>query len=219
METTMRMLVIEDEEKITNVVKQSLKCQGFAVDTAQSGDEARAALTSIRYDVAILDVHSPDADGLDILRDVRSRRDGSPIMIVAARDGDEDLTKHFALEDLVSRIAVLIRRTPPGAGLPLKVGNLEFDTETREVSVNGRPLVVPRRELSALELLMRRAGRVVTKESLESNIYANGEETESNALESHISRLRKRLNEAGAGVAIHGIRGIGYLFQPAEIHN
>ena len=98
----------------------------------------------------------------------------------------------------------------------LEVANLAFDTTTREVAVGGQPLVVPRRELAALELLMRRAGRVVTKDALENAVYSNGEETESNAIESHLSRLRKRLREAGAGVTILGVRGVGYMFRAAE---
>jgi DNA-binding response OmpR family regulator len=201
--------------------------EGFAVDIAGSAEDARAAMETTGYDAVILDLRLPDGDGIEVLREVRNCRNQTPVIVVTARDSvndrvrglnagaDDYLVKPFALEELVARIAAVLRRPGAALGLRLEIANLAFDTTTREVAVGGQPLVVPRRELAALELLMRRAGRVVTKDALENAVYSNGEETESNAIESHLSRLRKRLREAGAGVAILGVRGVGYMFQSA----
>ncbi len=224
----MRLLLVEDERELAELVRTKLAGEGFAVDVAASSGEAQSALRSASYDAVVLDLRLPDGDGLEVLRDVRESRNPTPVIVVAARDSagerlktggsatDGYLGKPFALEDLVARIGTVLRRPGTGLGMRLEIANLAFDTATREVAVSGQPLVVPRRELAALELLMSRAGRVVTKDALESAVYSNGEETDSNAIESHLSRLRKRLREAGAGVAILGVRGVGYMFRAAE---
>jgi DNA-binding response OmpR family regulator len=223
----MRLLLVEDEGELADLVRTKLTGEGFAVDIAGSAEDARAAMETTGYDAVILDLRLPDGDGIEVLREVRNCRNQTPVIVVTARDSvndrvrglnagaDDYLVKPFALEELVARIAAVLRRPGAALGLRLEIANLAFDTTTREVAVGGQPLVVPRRELAALELLMRRAGRVVTKDALENAVYSNGEETESNAIESHLSRLRKRLREAGAGVAILGVRGVGYMFQSA----
>ena len=223
----MRLLLVEDEGELADLVRTKLTGEGFAVDIAGSAEDARAAMETTGYDAVILDLRLPDGDGIEVLREVRNCRNQTPVIVVTARDSvndrvrglnagaDDYLVKPIALEELVARIAAVLRRPGAALGLRLEIANLAFDTTTREVAVGGQPLVVPRRELAALELLMRRAGRVVTKDALENAVYSNGEETESNAIESHLSRLRKRLREAGAGVAILGVRGVGYMFQSA----
>ena len=224
----MRLLLVEDEDELADLVRTKLTGEGFAVDIAGSVEDAQAAMDTTSYDAVILDLRLPDGDGLAVLRGVRASRNQTPVIVVTARDSvndrvrglnagaDDYLVKPFALEELVARIAAVLRRPGAALGMRLEVANLAFDTTTREVAVGGQALVVPRRELAALELLMRRAGRVVTKDALENAVYSNGEETESNAIESHLSRLRKRLREAGAGVAILGVRGVGYMFRVAE---
>jgi DNA-binding response OmpR family regulator len=223
----MRLLLVEDEGELAELVRTKLAGEGFAVDIAGSVEDAQAAMQTTTYDAVVLDMRLPDGDGLEMLRDIRDNRNQTPVIVVTARDSvndrvrglnagaDDYLVKPFALEELVARIAAVLRRPGSALGMRLEIANLAFDTTTREVAVGGQPLVVPRRELAALELLMRRAGRVVTKDALENAVYANGEETESNAIESHLSRLRKRLREAGASVAILGVRGVGYMFRSA----
>ncbi|MEI6559471.1 MAG: response regulator transcription factor [Rhodospirillaceae bacterium] len=224
----MRLLLVEDESAVAELVRTKLARDGFTVDVAGSSEAARAALQVTNYDAVVLDLRLPDGDGLEVLRGVRDSRHPTPVIVVAARDclgapggrdgtGD-DMARPFALEDLVARIGTVLRRPETALGMRLEIANLAFDTSTREVAVCGQPLLVPRRELAALELLMQRAGRVVTKDALESAVYSNGEETDSNAIESHLSRLRKRLREAGAGVAILGVRGVGYMFRAAEAY-
>ncbi len=219
----MRLLLVEDVGELAGQVRTRLAGEGFAVDVAGSSEEARSALRSSSYDAVVLDLHLPDGDGLEVLRDLRESRNPTPVIVVTARDSGQakdgagdPMVKPFALEEVVARIGAVLRQPSAALGMRLEIANLAFDVSTREVAVGGQPLVVPRRELAALELLMQRAGRVVTKDALESAIYTNGEETESNAIESHLSRLRKRLREAGAGVAILGVRGVGYMFRVAE---
>lgn len=173
----MRLLVVEDEIELAGLVRQKLAGEGFAVDVAEDVEDARAAMGTTIYDAIILDLRLPDGDGLDILRETRASRDTTPVIVVTARDSvsdrvqglnsgaDDYLVKPYALEELLARVGAVLRRPGAALGARLAVANLQFDTVTREVTVDGRPLVVPRRELSALEVLMRRAGRVVTKDT------------------------------------------------------
>ncbi|HYH18949.1 MAG TPA: response regulator transcription factor [Azospirillum sp.] len=219
----MRMLIVEDETELSALVQANLRREGYAVDAAATADEARAALATTRYDVVLLDLGLPDEDGLGVLRDLRARRDGTPVIVLTARDAvaarvrglnagaDDYMAKPFALEELVARIGAILRRPGGVLGTRLELANLAFDTVSRDVTVDGGTVVVPRRELAVLEALLRRAGRVVAREALEGAVYAFDEEVESNALEAHVSRLRKRLAEAGARLTIHTVRGVGYL--------
>lgn len=221
----MRLLIVEDHAGLAELMRANLRRSGFAVDVANDADAARAAFAVQRYDAVLLDLGLPGEDGLALLADMRARRDGTPIIAVTARDrigervlglnagADDYLTKPFAQEELVARIHAILRRPGGVMGTRLEVSNLCFDATTREVAVEGRTLPVPRRELAVLEVLMRRAGRVVVREALEGAVYAFGEEVESNALEAHVSRLRRRLAEAGARVGVHTIRGVGYLIR------
>lgn len=224
----MRLLIVEDEEDLAGLMKANLHRAGFAVDVAGTAEDAGAALAAQTYDAVLLDLGLPDDDGLTVLSDLRNRRDATPVIVVTARDrvaervrglnagADDYLVKPFAHEELLARINAVLRRPGGALGAKLDLADLAFDTASREATVNGAPLVIPRRESAVLETLLRRAGRVVARDVLESAVYAFGEEVESNALEAHVSRLRRRLADAGAGVRIHVVRGVGYLIQ-AEI--
>lgn len=224
----MRLLIVEDEPDLAKLMKANLRREGFAVDLATDAEEARAALAAQRYDVALLDLGLPDEDGLTVLAELRSRRDGTPVIAVTARDqvservrglntgADDYLAKPFAHEELLARIHAILRRPGGVMGTRLELGNLAFDALSREVAVDGATLAVPRRELAVLEALLRRAGRVVVRDALEDAVYAFDEEVESNALEAHVSRLRRRLAEAGARVGVHVVRGVGYLIRAEE---
>jgi DNA-binding response OmpR family regulator len=221
----MRLLIVEDEEELAAVVQANLRRDGYAVDVVTTGEDARAAMATTRYDVVLLDLGLPDEDGLTVLRDMRAGADSTPVIALTARDSigdrvrglnvgaDDYLTKPFAQEELAARIGAVLRRPGGALGSRLTLGALVFDTPTRAVTADGRDLAVPRRELAVLEALLRRAGKVVTREALDGAVYGFGEETESNAMEAHVSRLRKRLSEAGAGVTIHVVRGVGYLIK------
>jgi DNA-binding response OmpR family regulator len=219
----MRLLLIEDNERLAEAVAQHLKAAGFTVDRVGFAADASAAVAAARYDAVVLDLGLPDGDGLRILEAARSRGDGTPILILTARDGLEDrikglnsgaddyLLKPFAMGELVARLKALLRRPGAALGSTLEAGNLSLDTVNRAVEVAGRPLILGRRELALLELLLRRAGRVVAKGALEEGLYGFDEPATANSVETQMSRLRKKLESAGAAIAIHTVRGVGYL--------
>ena len=219
----MRLLVIEDEVRIGEILKSGLQRVGFAVDVVRLYSDAREALALIAYDVAILDLGLPDGDGLALLSELRGARNGLPILILTARDAIEDrvfgldagaddyLVKPFAIAELVARLKALLRRPGGALGLALHAGNIELDTIGRDVRVASTPLQLPRRECAILEHLMRRQGRVVPKSVLEEKLYGMDDELESNAVPVHVHHLRRKLQEAKATAEIHTVRGVGYL--------
>ncbi len=219
----MRLLLIEDHSRLASFVKTGLGKQGFTVDVFGTLSDGMAAIEAVAYDAAILDLGLPDGDGLSLLQSLRESGDNTPVLILTARDavddrvkglnagGDDYLLKPFAIEELVARIRALLRRPGGVLGLTLEAGNISFDTTAREVRVADSTIHISRREMSVLEQLMRRHGRVVPKDVLEDKIYGFDEEVTSNSVEVHISRLRKRLATAQASVSIHTLRGVGYL--------
>ena len=219
----MRLLIVEDNGRLADFMGKALRAAGFTVDRVGLAAEAEAALVTTRYDSVVLDLGLPDADGIDVLKGLRRRRDSTPVLILTARDGlvdrveglnsgaDDYLLKPFVMAELIARLKALMRRPGAALGSRLKSGNLVLDTVGSIVEVDGQPLVLSRRELPLLELLLRRAGRVVSKSSIEECIYGTGEEIASNVIEAHMSRLRKKLAEAGARCEIHTVSGVGYF--------
>ena len=221
----MRVLLVEDQAELAGLVSANLRRSGFAVDRAGMLEEAQAALATTRYAIVLLDLRLPDGDGFELIRTLRRKHDFTPIIVLTARDrlndrveglnlgADDYLVKPFAHEELLARVQAVLRRPKQAREPILSIANLTVAMETAEVSVADQPVEVPRRELAVLRLLMRRAGRVVSRESLENGMYDEGREIESNALEAAISRLRKRLTAAGATVEVLGLRGAGYLIK------
>ena len=223
----MRLLVVEDEPRIAEILKSGLQRAGFVVDVVRLCADARAALALTPYDAAILDLGLPDGDGMDLLADLRSARNGVPVLVLTARDAIEDrvagldagaddyLIKPFAAAELIARTKALLRRPGGALGVALQAGNIVLDTIGRDVRVGGVPLQLPRRECAILEHLLRRQGRVVPKALLEEKLYGIDDELESNAVPVHVHHLRRKLQEAEATAEIHTVRGVGYLL--AEI--
>ena len=221
----MRLLAVEDERELSELVKANLGRHGFAVDLAATLADAQACLKTTAYDVILLDLQLPDGDGLELLRAVRQSGRTIPVIAVTARDtvadrvsglnegADDYIVKPFALDELVARIHAVVRRMNGAGSVVLRLGNLSFNPGTQQVAVGDASLQVPRRELATLEVLLRAAGRVVTRDRLTDELYGHGEEPASNAVDSHISRLRKRLGEAGSDVTIQVIRGVGYVMK------
>jgi len=219
----MRLLVVEDEARIVEVLRAALSRAGFAADAVETVAEARAALPLVAYDAVILDLGLPDGDGLVLLAELR--RDGSrvPVLVLTARDAvearvtgldagaDDYLVKPFAMAELIARTKALLRRPGQALGTVLEAGNVVFDTIGRDVRVGAAVLTLPRQELAILEHLMRRLGRVVPKAVLEEKLYGIDEELGSNAIPVHVHHLRRKLAEAEAMPEIHTVRGIGYL--------
>jgi DNA-binding response OmpR family regulator len=221
-----RILLVEDEPELRTTLAARLTADGFVVDQTGTLGSAIEAVMGAEYRAVLLDRRLPDGDGLSLLPVLRTRASRPPVIILSALDdvpdrvagldaGAEDyLIKPFAFEELIARLRVLLRRSGSADAVPcVSVGRLEYDLASREPKVCGKPLTLPRRELAIIDALIRRAGRVVMREHLQDQVYGFDEEISSNALEAHISRLRKRLADAGAGVVLHGVRGVGYMLR------
>ncbi|MDQ8729369.1 response regulator transcription factor [Bradyrhizobium sp. LHD-71] len=224
----MRILLVEDEPEMAGALSGALKGYDMVVDHVLTLAQAEEAISADVHRAVLLDRQLPDGDGLGLIPKLRARADGIPIIVLTARGeladriagldhgADDYLAKPFAVEELLARLRAVLRRP---AGLQcdlLRVGRLAFDCAHREASVEGRTLELPRRELLVLETLLRRMGRTVLRSSLEEAVYNFDDEIQSNALDTHVSRLRRKLAEVQAGVEIHGIRGVGYLLKQAQ---
>ena len=219
----MRLLLVEDNERFAVLLKRGLAAAGFVVDVLPTAEAAAAALRASRFDIVVLDLGLPVADGLDVLGEMRRHQDATPVLILTARGSLEDrviglqsgaddyLVKPFALEELIARLQALLRRPGNLLGVTLQLGNIALDTVARQVFVGDQPIFFSAREIAVLEQLLRRSGRVVAKNLLADNLYGLSQEVGSNAVEVYVHRLRKHLAEAGASVQIHTLRGVGYL--------
>jgi DNA-binding response OmpR family regulator len=200
---------------------------GFVVDLAGSAADAIAALELTNYDAAVLDLGLPDRDGVTVLTAARGMGKTLPILILTARDAiearvaglnagaDDYLTKPFAMAELVARVQALLRRPGGVLGITLEAGNLRLDTVGRELTIGGVPVRLPRQELAVLEQMMRRLGRIVPKAVLEEKLYGHDEEPDSNTIPVHVHHLRRQMQGARASLAIHTVRGVGYILAKA----
>ena len=222
-----RILLVEDEIALAREIVRVLERERWPVDHVSSLADAFEAVISRRYHVVLLDRRLPDGDGISLVPAAKSRPSPPSIIFLTARDdiadrieglnagADDYLVKPFALEELLARVRAAYRRPASGiAPSPINVGRLYLDPATREVRVEARSLALPRRELALLELLVRRAGRVVQRSHLEAELYGFDADFTANALESLVSRLRRRLDDSAAGVELLTIRGVGYMLQP-----
>ncbi|MCW6512814.1 response regulator transcription factor [Lichenifustis flavocetrariae] len=219
----MRILLVEDNRRLSKVISDALKAHGFAVDALMTASDAEAALGATDYDAIVLDLGLPDRDGMTLLAAGRRHGIAAPVLVITAREGtqavieglnggaDDYLCKPFVIDELIARIRALLRRPGHALSVLLREGNLVFDTVERRVRIEGCEIDLSRRELAALEVFMRRAARVISKADLEESMYGFGEEVGSNAIEVLVHRLRKKLSGAKATVEIHTLRGIGYL--------
>ncbi len=219
----MRLLLVEDNARLLSLTRDALGRAGFDTDGVTTAADAEAALRSIAYSAVVLDLGLPDRDGLVLLKKLRAAGNTLPILVLTARGGVEDrvrgldagaddyLVKPFAQEELQARIRVLLRRPGGLLGQALELGKLRLDTVSREVTIGGAPHALSPREMTVLEILLRRAGHVVPKSILEDHLFGLSADVGSNAVEVYVHRLRKQLTEATADVEVHTIRGIGYL--------
>ncbi|WP_374652175.1 response regulator [Dongia sp.] len=219
----MRLLLIEDNDRLSEFLEKGLGDAGFAVDRAGTFTEAAAAFGASRFDAVILDLGLPDGDGLTLLKERRTAGDRTPVLILTARDGlsdrvgglnagaDDYLAKPFAMEELVARVKALLRRPGAALGVQLTLGNICLDTAGPSFLIEGRTATLTRRELALMEILLRRPGKVVSRGAIEEGLYSFSDEVGSNALEVLVSRLRKKLGSLGADINLHTVRGVGYM--------
>ncbi len=203
----------------------ALKRYDIVVDHVSTLVDATEAVSSDVYAAILLDRQLPDGDGLQLIPVLRAKRTGIPVIVLTARGdladrvaglnvgADDYLAKPFAIEELLARLRAVLRRPADVVSDLVQAGRLTFDFDNRVASVAGEPLNLPRRELLVLETLLRRIGRTVQRSSLEEAVYSFDDEIQSNALDTHISRLRRKLIDTEAGLEIHAIRGIGYLMK------
>ena len=213
----MRILLVEDDPMIGESVSEWLQGDGYAVDWLQDGDSALLALHTTPFALVILDLGLPGRDGLEVLKEIRSKESHIPVLITTARDtvddriagldsgADDYLIKPFDLEELSARIRALLRRSAGRADR----GRLTINPSTREVTFDGKPVILSAKEYALLEALAERKGLVLSRAQLESKLYNWDSTVGSNAIEVHIHHLRKKLSED----AIKTVRGMGYILE------
>lgn len=222
----MRILLVEDDLLLAGAVTRALRQSAHSVQTARSGAEADQALALNRYDLVVLDVRLPQMDGFEVLRRLRQRRSAIPVLMLTVRDSLEDrvagldlgaddyLTKPFELAEFEARVRALLRRSNATAQPELVHGRLRLDVAGRRLYCDEQPLELSARELGAVELLLLRQGRVVTRQQIVDQLYGWEDGSTSNAVEVFIYRLRKKLEPCG--VEIRTVRGMGYLIDKAH---
>lgn len=221
----MRVLLVEDEVRLADTLSFVLRKERFIVDQVGGVAEARDAAAMAEFDLVLLDRTLPDGEGLALVPDLRLRNPGIHIIVFSARGAVEDrvagldegaddyLVKPFSIDEMLARIRAVRRRPAELQGEEIRAGFIVFDLSNEEVKVKGARIDLPRRELRVLATLIKRRGRTVLRESLEQAVFAFDDEIQSNTLDSHISRLRRRLRGSDAGIEIHAIRGVGYLLR------
>jgi len=218
----MRLLVVEDEHKMAELLRQGLAEEGHSVTVATEGRQGLAMAEAAEFDLIILDVMLPGLSGFEIAQRLRAKRNQTPVLMLTARDATDDvvkglnlgaddyLTKPFSFEVLLARVRALGRRGPIPVPVLLKVAGLIVNQGTRDVSRGGRKIALTRKEYSILELLMRNGGRVVTRDALIASVWGNDSEIESNTLDAFVRLLRGKVEEPGKPWLIRTIRGVGY---------
>jgi DNA-binding response OmpR family regulator len=224
----MRLLVVEDDGHLAELLARALREQRYAVDLA--GDAADAALLAAvnPYDAVVLDVGLPGGSGLEVCRELRRQGARVPVLMLTARDAlsdriagldsgaDDYLVKPFELEELYARLRALLRRQPALLPAELAVGDLVVDTRRQRASRTGRDLGLTAKEYALLEYLARHCGRVVSRAELTEHVWDDNHDPASNALEVCINRLRRKLEPGGSTALIHTQRGAGYVLGPAH---
>jgi two-component system, OmpR family, response regulator len=221
----LRILIVEDDAVLADGLQGLLRAADYAVDWVADGAMADRLLKDEVYDLMILDLGLPKLDGFEVLKRLRSRGAKLPVLILSAREATEDrvrgldlgaddyMIKPFNLPELEARIRALLRRGMGATQSLLIHGSLAFDSASRMAAVDGKPLELSGREVSVLEVLLLRVGRVVSKEQLVEHLYSFNEEVGMNAIEVYVHRLRKKIE--GAGVTIRTVRGLGYMLDKA----
>ena len=219
----MRVLIVEDERKISAYVKRGLEEQGYAVDAAFTGREALDWAETVTFDIIVLDILLPELDGLAVCRELRKRGVRTPILMLTARDtvddrvagldagADDYLVKPFALKELLARLRALTRRAAdaPKSTL-LEIGDLSLDTLTHRVKRGNKPIELTAKEYAVLECLMRKSERVLTRTMIAEHVWNYDVFNQSNVVDVYIRNLRRKIDDGFEMKLIHTIRGAGY---------
>ena len=224
----MDVLVVEDDRRMAELLGQGLTEEGFAVTVSRNGAEALGMAQAAPFDVIVLDVMLPGIDGFTVARRLREARNRTPILMLTARDTDQDvvrglnlgaddyLTKPFSFEVLLARIRAVGRRGPIAHPVILQAHDLTLNETTREVTRGQRRINLTRTEYSLLLLLLRNAGRVVTRDSIIEKVWGYSTGIESNTLDAFVRLLRAKLEAAGEAKLLRTVRGVGYSLRKGE---
>ena len=221
----MRVLVAEDEQDLNNIVSAKLAESGHSVDSCLDGKEAMLYLSAAEYDVVILDIMMPGADGFKVLEKIRKEGRKTPVLFLTARDSIQDrvrgldagandyLVKPFSLDELMARVRVLTRSSHGSAHNVLSAGDLTLDIGTREVMRGGRRIELSAKEFQLLEYLLHNKGIVLSREKIENHIWNFDYEGGTNVVDVYISYLRKKIDVPGVQKLIRTVRGVGYVIR------
>ena len=221
----MRLLLVEDDAPLAKGLVGSLRQSGYSVDWSADGVVAETALRTYDYELVILDLNLSGRDGFEVLRRLRAENKHLPVLILSAREASTDrvhgldlgaddyLTKPFDLSELEARVRAMIRRSKGLASATVEIGRLSLNTQSRRVLHQGQVVELTRREYALLELMVLRAGHVVSKQMIAAALCARGEEMTSGAIEIHVHHVRRKIE--GAGVVLRTLRGFGYLLAAA----
>lgn len=224
----MRILVVEDERRMAELLRQGLSEEGHTVTVATDGREGLRIALSSPFELIVLDVMLPGIDGFTLAKRLRSAHNQTPLLMLTARDATRDivegldigaddyLTKPFSFEVLLARVRAVGRRGPIPQAVCLEFGGLALNQSTREVHRGTRALTLTRTEYSILELLMRNAGRVISRDTLIETVWGSAAEIESNTLDAFVRLLRAKVEHPGDPKLIHTVRGIGYSLKLVE---
>jgi heavy metal response regulator len=219
------ILVIEDEQKIRELVQSGLQEEGYTVETAADGDAGLDLATAHAYDVVILDLRLPKRDGLDVCRALRARGSAVPVLMLTARDAisdrvtgldvgaDDYLTKPFAFEELLARIRALLRRERTARPPVLRIGDLTLDPATHVVTRGARIVDLTTREYQLLDLFLRHPGQVLSRTTIEARVWGYDFAAESNVVDVYVRLLRRKIDRGHATKLIHTVRGAGYVLR------
>ena len=226
----MRVLVVEDEQKVANALREGLEGERYEVIVERTGEAAFFRLNTEDFDAILLDLTLPGRDGLQILKAVRERGLKTPVLVLTARDGVEDrvagldsgaddyMVKPFAFAELLARIRALVRRGRAAESPRLGAGDLDMDLITRKVMRDGRPVELTVREFELLEYLLRHQGQVVSRETLARDVWKETARSTplDNVIDVHIARLRRKVDADYAAKLIHTVRGVGFMLREGE---
>lgn len=218
----MRILVVEDEKKLSSFINKGLREEHYTVDVANDGEEGLGFVLKQPYDAIVLDLSLPKMDGLDVLRKVRAENIATPVLILTARGSTQDkvagldagaddyLTKPFVFEELSARLRSLLRRSSSEKSTTLRAGDLVLDTVSHKARRGDKEIEFTAKEYSLLEYLIRNKGRVLSRSVIAQHVWSYNFFTESNIIDVYINRLRHKVDDGFDQRIIHSIRGVGY---------
>jgi two-component system OmpR family response regulator len=223
-----RILIVEDNRELAEVLRDLLVEEGFAVDLSLDGEDGLWRATTVEYDAAVLDILLPGVDGLEILRRMREAGRRAPVLLLTAKDSTEDrvlgldsgaddyLVKPFSLDELLARLRALLRRGPRGTDGLLRHGDITLDPARREVHLDGRPVRLTAKEYQILHLFMSEPGKVFSRTEIIDRVYDDEFDGMSNVIDVFLSRLRRKLTRGGGPPLLRTVRGMGYALEGEE---